>query len=340
MTGYRPRLDILRAGAVLSVLYYHLWDTETPIGIWGVRLFFIISGFLISSMLLQIREKSGSSQTSMLIGLRNFYVRRALRLWPAYYCLLLLLVVSNHPGFRPVTEWHALFLSNILFALRNEYVPWTTAALWSLSVEEQFYLLWPGIILGLSRRILPFVIAIVILVGLAWAQYVVPSAPNALWVHHLPPSAFAPLGAGAALALVYEKRAVPPKSVERTGWLAAMALAVIAVTHWPTWGYDVVTLVLMVWLVIWGLEDRAVNLSLWRPVLLIGRISYGIYLYHLPMMYILRSMPIETFSDRGPALFCAGAVLSIGVAMLSWICLEQPFNRLKGAFPYGERRTG
>lgn len=338
MTGYRPRLDVLRAGAVISVLYFHLWNTATSIGAWGVKLFFIISGFLITAILLEIREKAASSKTLLLVGLRSFYIRRALRLWPAYFCLLLLFFVINHQNIRSVIGWHALFLSNILFAWRNEYVPWTTAAWWSLSVEEQFYLLWPAIILGLSRRILPLIVALLVVAGLAWGIYVVPTAPAALWVYHLLPSAFAYLGAGAALALVYERGVTVPWIIGRTGWLGGVALAAIAMTNWAIWGYDVLILLLMVWLVIWGLADHALKSSLWQPILSVGRVSYGIYLYHLPVMYLLSSSQIGAFAERGPALFCAGALLSIFLAMLSWLCLEQPFNRLKRAFPYGEQR--
>ncbi len=337
MKGYRPNLDVLRAGAVMSVLYFHMWDPATPIGALGVKLFFVISGFLISSMLLQVRATSARSNQAVLIGLRNFYIRRALRLWPAYFGLLLVLLVANYHSISHVITWHALFLSNILFSLRNEYVPWTTAALWSLSVEEQFYLIWPAIMLGVPQRILLLIVGLLIVAGLVWAMYVVPSAPTALWVYHLPPAALAPLGTGAALALIYDKGVCAPKLVEQTGWLGGVALVAISANGWAIWGYEFLILLLMIWLVVWGLADQTGKPSYWQPILATGRISYGIYLYHLPVMALLKSSGIPALADRGPAMFWAGAVISIGAAIISWKMIEQPFNRMKTAFPYGKR---
>src|SRR4028118_400724 len=111
--AYRPQLDALRGIAIVGVLESHfLSDGAT--GPLGVRLFFVLSGFLITNILLTIRLEGSVSGGTMRL-MRNFLIRRALRIWPAYYLLITLLLITNAQDFRSVAVWHALFASNILF---------------------------------------------------------------------------------------------------------------------------------------------------------------------------------------------------------------------------------
>jgi peptidoglycan/LPS O-acetylase OafA/YrhL len=123
--AYRPQLDALRTFAVFSVLISHYWLKESLLGHFGVRLFFVLSGFLITSILLQ----RGSTWT--------FYVRRVSRLWPAFYLCLALALLFDMPGYRQSWKWHAAQLTNVYVSLHGTWESaWPAAPLWSLNVEE------------------------------------------------------------------------------------------------------------------------------------------------------------------------------------------------------------
>jgi peptidoglycan/LPS O-acetylase OafA/YrhL len=186
--AYSPQLDALRAFAVAGVLYSHFWQEESGAGHLGVRLFFVLSGFLITGILLSLRPTATSGGTA-LRGLSIFYVRRAIRIWPAYFLLLGTAISLNLQNIRDTALWHALFASNILFSLRNEYVPWVTAPWWSLSVEEQFYLVWPFLMLLPPKRALPWVAGGAVLAALAF-QYLMRES-GSLAASFLPPASFA-----------------------------------------------------------------------------------------------------------------------------------------------------
>ena len=150
-TPRKEQLDGLRAFAILPVLYTHFWNDDNWLGSAGVFLFFVLSGYLITGILLRSRTKPSA--------LQNFYIRRFLRIAPIYYVTLGLACLIHLPGIRQTFLWHFFYLSNVLFTLKNSWTsPWYTAHLWTLSVEEQFYLVWPFLILFLpSKAIKPVV---------------------------------------------------------------------------------------------------------------------------------------------------------------------------------------
>ncbi len=143
MGGYRPQLDSLRAFAVLAVLFTHFWRYDSELGELGVRLFFVLSGFLLTSILLRERDRSRELAISRPRLLRDFYARRILRIWPIYYAALFASVLLGAQGIARTFAWHALFASNILFFLEQSWTPPEVAHLWTLAVEEQFYLVLP-----------------------------------------------------------------------------------------------------------------------------------------------------------------------------------------------------
>ena len=151
-----PQLDGLRAIAVLLVVWSH-WASGyihifgTHLGVLGVQLFFVLSGYLISGILIDcsLRDNEGRQRWFVL---RQFYIRRFLRIFPLYYAILGLAVYVNVPPFRTTWPWHAAYLSNVHFWLvgsRESY----GGHLWSLSVEEQFYLCWPMLMLFMPKKI-------------------------------------------------------------------------------------------------------------------------------------------------------------------------------------------
>src|SRR5690348_1015134 len=167
-----PSLDGIRAVSILMVLYGHLTGTRgfpnQVDGTWGnalgdiahlgVLVFFVISGFLITSLLMSEREKTGT------ISLGKFYLRRVLRIFPAFYALIAALAIATWLG------WVDLGGRDFAYALTytvNYYPdhPWQIGHLWSLSIEEQFYLLWPLTLLALRQRRALIVAVLAILAG-------------------------------------------------------------------------------------------------------------------------------------------------------------------------------
>ncbi len=329
-SAYNSRLDGLRALAVFAVLYTHLWNENSLAGDLGVRLFFVLSGYLITRMV--IAAKTGGSTR-----LTNFYVRRALRLWPAYYALIAFCTATNFGMFRSVALWHALYLSNFLFALRGAYVPFYTAAWWSLAVEEQFYLVWPAIVMRVSHRAALVLCVLAIPAALAfrvvghhngWAEQ----------AYSLIPASIDGLGAGAILALCEQRGwSWRANGAILLVWMVVMACIVASGMEQYAWlpTFEVVGLAGVVAVAITGFGG-AVDRILANGVLVyLGRISYGIYLFHLFVWAILlRFFGFALFGQRGFLLFVICGGLTIIMASLSWFLVEIPFNRLKRHFPF------
>ena len=146
---YYSQLDGLRAFAIISVMIGHWisWDTTNLLlknGPWshGVILFFVLSGYLISNILFEQKEKIDSNTITLSTSLKTFYFRRFLRIFPLYYLLLFYLYYINYTNTRAVFWWLATFTSNLLQCKTGEYIG-NFNHFWSLAVEEQFYLFWP-----------------------------------------------------------------------------------------------------------------------------------------------------------------------------------------------------
>jgi peptidoglycan/LPS O-acetylase OafA/YrhL len=349
--GYRPQLDALRALAVGGVLYAHAWHPpkllDLPLGNWGVRLFFVISGFLISGILFRARDDAPSSGG---VGRqwRVFYVRRVLRIFPLYYATLAIAWLANIPDVRHEIGWHLLYLSNVYFVRLGEFGRWT-GHFWSLSVEEQFYLVWPALALLLPRRALGPLILAAIGVGplsrwgLQSINWVAPWA--------LAPAMFDSLGMGALLAWSQWRAGegvgyVPP-------WLrAAVRPALIAflllhfgkgkLPHGWTFDFlfeDTAAAVVYAWLVARaaaGWAGRTGRVLSWPPLTYLGRISYGIYMLQIFGWYVglqlFSRLGVDSPPELPKALLYSG--LTVGFAALSWHFFERPINDLKRIFPY------
>jgi peptidoglycan/LPS O-acetylase OafA/YrhL len=192
-------LDALRAFAVMLVVWSH--STNRAIGLTGfegVLLFFVISGFLITHILLEAR---GAAPPTTI--LRAFYLRRFLRIFPIYYVVLFLTALAGVPNVRDGLAWHAAYLSNWYYALGG---PLDKAVhLWSLAVEEQFYLLWPWCALLLSRAALRAALGLMIVTGPMSRLVLGCSGANSVAVWTTTPSVFDALGLGCFLAYVWKE---------------------------------------------------------------------------------------------------------------------------------------
>lgn len=328
---HRPQLDGLRAFAVIAVLYSHYWGGEQSVaGSLGVRLFFVLSGYLITGMLLEARDR-GTAR------LGNFYARRALRLLPAFYALLAACLLADAGGIRTVWPWHAFYASNILFAVRGEYVPWYTAAWWTLAVEEQFYLLWPLLVMATPRRALAWVCLAALPLALAWRAGVEAMAPSD-FPNLLMPASLEALGGGSLLALLARDRSGWLRWIGPVGIVSALGWALlVALGQKLAWWAPVAQVPMFVAIVHYADRGIAgwVGSVLTSPAAAYGgRISYGIYLYHLPVWYALMTILGPAVSEPGGALFALGTLTTLCIAALSWHLLEAPCNRLKARFPF------
>lgn len=153
-SGYRPQLDSLRALAVTAVLYYHFSAADSDFGELGVRLFFVLSGFLLAGILLREAREGQNQQVSKRRILFDFYMRRILRIWPAYYFALFAAVALGAAAVEQTIGWHILFATNMLIFRGQDWYPVMAAHLWTLSVEEQFYFVLPLAVLFMPSKLL------------------------------------------------------------------------------------------------------------------------------------------------------------------------------------------
>jgi peptidoglycan/LPS O-acetylase OafA/YrhL len=353
--GRFAQVDTLRAVAVLAVTASHTVDLNGPVdryGAYGVPMFFVISGFLITGLLMDARQRAISADVGTKHALRSFYARRALRVVPLYYLVLGVASVIGVANIRSEFFWHVTFLSNWYFV---QHGAWTVATshLWSLSVEEQFYLFWALVVLFLPRRALPWAIGTLLMTGPITRLIL---AHHHFWTGEMDiftPAALDALGWGCLLAYAWRACADRPERLERViRWVPVAVVALFTIERVAELLHHLTPTVLAltgVWwplLCMWllhktsrGVAGRFGKVLSWRPLVYVGIISYGIYLLHLfvmPMFEIVQrrlfDLPIPT--DRGVAQFVFVGSISIGAAALSWIVVESPINRLKNRFPY------
>ena len=345
--GYRPQLDALRAIAVSLVLLQHFWPDLHPV-VWhlghqGVRLFFVLSGFLITGLLLSARARAQADGGGRGRALGRFYVRRFWRLLPAYYAMLGLALLLDAEGIRGSDPWHLAHLSNLYFAAHATWDPWVANHFWSLAVEEQFYLAWPLLLMALPARAL---------VPVAWAG--VAAGPlfrlagallgwNDMAMLGLLPASLDALGAGCLLALAGGRlpawRGLPPGAWAAAAWaLLAAALVLplaggagVAGAVLP----DLLALPALAWTVARGAMGfgGAAGRLLEHPWPVgLGRISYGVYLWHPLVLWAAGRLGEATgLYGRASGLWALLllAPLSVLVAALSWRLLERPLLRLR-----------
>ncbi len=339
-TQHKKQLDSLRCLAIAGVFLFHANDRLFSYGAMGVPLFFVLSGFLIARILvLHEGPAVGAS-------LRAFYLRRTLRIFPLYYAVLVVLLASGrleHPA------WYFLYLHNV-YVFAHDVWTGPTNHFWSLCVEEQFYLLYPLALLGAPRRWRMGLLGVAIVGSVLVRLFLAWQCPGAKsWA--LLPVAGEFLAWGCLMGL-YEVRQrekpLPARRLVLAGLLlAGEFLAGLAEFHFlllaPQGGRTVYPTLhaigfALIVLGTWRLEDgwllRALSV---RPVVYLGKISYGLYVFH-NFSYGVKRPLVEWLPFLQPVPGTALALAAtVAVAMLSWHLFEHPINRLKDRFPYPER---
>jgi peptidoglycan/LPS O-acetylase OafA/YrhL len=363
--SYMPQLDALRAFAVGGVLLAHYTGLQmVATGALGVRLFFVLSGFLITRILLKARERARSQESSLHDQLRVFYARRALRLFPPLLLFVAAAVVFGIESMRTTWPWHVSYLSNVYFARRGTWEG-PLSPLWSLSVEEQFYLAWPiFILLAPARKLIP-VISLAIGSAVAFRVFAAVTDMSSIARTVLPFASLDALGLGGLLAIAVERPAsgLSPRLLRLgrvvgiPGFFLVITLRMFGIGGAvdTVLGDSFVALAFM-WLVgnAAGGSTGAFGRMLESPVLVyLGTISYGIYLYHTLAPGLIGWFFSAIGQIGGPLAFWSSAfsgsfqstlvpltmlvsnvLVAIGMASASWFLLEHPLSRLRRKIQY------
>lgn len=353
---HMPELDGLRALAVLFVCWHHWmpkrYHASLNWGSTGVDLFFVLSGFLITGILLACRRPIEEGRQGVGFTAGRFYARRFLRIFPLYYAVLLLasVTLSLGPGLL-VSLWTYTF--NLYGAWRGLLSGRLISHFWSLAVEEQFYLVWPWLILMAPRRALVPLVGATILVGplSRWLLFRAGAPYDAMRM--VTTSCLDLLAGGALLSLLVERHGL--EAVWRGRFARGLGLVggalfawgvVIQVQKGATGGADATALEVLVvytrwpffaWLVLGaargfgGLVGRLLTL---RPLLFVGKVSYGVYVFHAFALLLDR----VGVSALHPLLRCGiYLAFTLTVSALSWSLFESRINSLKDRFPYEAR---
>ncbi len=364
-----PALDGLRGLAALAVVLFHLMLQGSPqsppaiavrsvfaVGWTGVDLFFVLSGFLITGLLVAAK---GSSNY-----FRVFYARRTLRILPLYYAALIVLFglpmlgVMSHEFVVPFHDqlWFWFYLQNFHW-LGALFAGWT-GHLWSLAIEEQFYLIWPLVILLASRKQAIGVCIGLVVVGIAYRAYALNVVPR-LDTYYVTQARLDGLAVGASIALLVSE----PVWLGRlrrhaaSAMIAATVLFAISRSGFPVVGQTMSPLRYLGVAVFYGsllvfalcsTTSRLAHLLKSSFLRFYGRYSYALYVIHVPAMSVLRHFGVypDRLSVGGSEL--AGQLLYVAIvvpiitllAWLSWHLFEKHFLKLKRHFVYGHLKKG
>lgn len=347
-TLHDEQLDGLRTFAVGGVLYAHFLAEHSLAGHAGVRLFFVLSGFLISRILIDVAQRE---DFRLRTALAAFYMRRVLRIAPAYLLLIALVYALGAVEERGALKWYLTYLSNFLYAIRDAWNPWVMGHSWSLAIEEQFYAFWPLLVFLTPARHRKAACWALIGLSLAYRGFLPLTLEPSITRDIVPPAATDALGAGALLA-VWRTRgeALAKGRLGLAAWLglagycaASFVPASADMAGWAGWAArEILLLPVFVWAVngaVEGFGGPFGRLLGNRQMRFLGRISYGIYLYHFLVLWaVLELLPdVPALAANGWPRFLVCAPLSVLAASASWFLLEAPVNRLKRHFPYTRR---
>lgn len=340
--SYRPEIDGLRAIAVLAVVLFHA-GIGPAAGYIGVDIFFVISGYLITAILVDEWRLRGR------IDLASFYARRIRRLLPALFVVVGFTLAISTVFLSPYGEQRRaaqsataslLFVANLFFQFTSggyfdpsaDRLP--LLHLWSLGVEEQFYLIWPALLISVMARWPRRIIAVAVvgmLLSLALAELLMMFAPPAAFYQM--PARFWELAAGCLIALA------PPLRVRRNALLAGagLGLALVATfantTHFPGLGAlpAVAGAVMVLCAVHWeGELGFAGHILRWKPLVFIGLISYSLYLWHWPMLVLAHA------ANVGPLSLSERVLIVLTAIVMAWLTLrfvERPTRKPDGSSP-------
>ena len=334
--SYRADIDGLRAVAVIAVILFHIHAKLLPGGFLGVDIFFVISGYLITTI---IHKELIGQHFSLL----NFYQRRAKRILPAFLFMLAastavgawLLMPEDFLNYLRSLRSSLFFGANLFFAKSGGYFDIASTEkpllhIWSLSLEEQFYFVFP-LLMWLVHKYLPkyTVHAVIAMIAASLLSGLVPYEADA---YYLPQVRAYELLIGSLAAVVPARYKTPGKSLNPTAWLAAIVMLVclcLPEGFLPGKGYieRLAVCSAAAWLIVAGNGSRFNQLLAWKPMVAIGLISYPLYLWHWPVLALLRYVYMDSILPINVVL-----VSMAGVVLASWVSyrlIENPIRHSK-----------
>jgi peptidoglycan/LPS O-acetylase OafA/YrhL len=373
---YNPQLDGLRFCAVFFVVSYHWLPSFRHLEISSflggmINFFFVLSSYLITRILFSARDKGNSLGVPKLKVITVFLLRRTIRIFPAYYLFLLLVIliptigiaIKEHPGM------YFSYLANYQMYLSHDF-PSVAAHIWTLAVEEQFYLLWPLVIFFVPQRHLLKTFLFIIIASpvlRAVCYYPAAGVPQAVLTQYCAD----PFAIGALLAYKYS---MPDKEIQtiskylNIALYAGLPIGVLIIatrSHYFSFVFNrlLFSLISMKLIegAISGYRGYMGKFLEHKAVCYIGRISYGIYLYHLlvPVLFWRLYKIVKQYGKTNHASFFAThrkaiskfevflvseivcfviyALLVLVIASLSWKFMEQPLNKLKVSYNTGKK---
>ncbi len=357
---YIKQLDGLRFVAVTLVLIDH-WTGDAldfPISYLGVCMFFVLSGFLITRILLQAKEKDEAFDRGHGFSLKQFYIRRTIRIFPVYYLTIFVLYVLNEPPIREKLIWYLTYSTNIYVAVKQMWLG-SSDHLWSLAVEEQFYLFFPFVVLFIPLQKLKNVF--IAFIGLAVFLRFLCYFSGASWTipYVLMPTSLDAFGLGAIFAFSYYYKEEKVKQIITNKLFLGLSLVLYcAVVMYGKTFSNPDNVVRMVYLRLaesifsvflvgnaaYGFGGFTQKILENRLSIYLGQISYGLYIYHKfiydfyresdshPTIILLRKFPFIAENVILKLVFLY--LLTITLASISWKFFEKPINQLKNKFNY------
>jgi peptidoglycan/LPS O-acetylase OafA/YrhL len=357
---YRPEIDGLRFFAFFAVYFRHtigfgisgthhhvpnwlgdLVGAASIAGDFGVDLFFVLSSYLITELLTRERAVRGA------LDVRAFYIRRILRIWPLYFFFIAVAVVTTALVPTEQLSWRhvaglLLFAGNWVFM----FWPVTSVAvpLWSIAIEEQFYICWPWVVRGLSTRGVGLCALALMIIGLVATAALGTWYPNADWVSRNSVTRLDGIAVGALLAVVLQGRMPKLTGSARV----AIMVGCLAILMWIAYDFGLfvrpVGMLALVtgWplaaLACGGILYSVLGSSGWlsaplrsRPMVYLGRISYGLYVWH-ELSILIGDHLFPKYNESSSQMlgrFVFGLALTVPIAAASYQFLEMPFLRLK-----------
>ncbi len=344
------QLDGLRALAVFGVLVHHFLPQELFLnsilhwGSYGVRLFFVLSGFLITGILLRCRDTIALANQDAVFTIGRFYIRRFIRIFPIYYLTIAITALVAFKSVKESAFWHLTYTSNIYFSSKD----WDAVLshFWTLAVEEQFYLIWPWVMLLVPRKHLLKIIITTISIGPLFRFVCIQfGLDNGVREYILTFACLDSLGMGALLAF-YTYNQDNFKQNKRLLcsfglWICGPLLVALNIIYLPNLTSMTVVLENTITSVFCvraaqGFSGVVGTILELRPLVYLGKISYGIYIYHLLVAYVLSGMfrHIDLAYQTVVIQSVFNTVATLVVAMLSWHLIEKPINDKKRYFGY------
>jgi peptidoglycan/LPS O-acetylase OafA/YrhL len=345
---HHPELDGIRAFAVLAVLAFHAGLKPATGGWLGVDIFFVLSGYLITLILLREHDRSGTA------SLRDFWVRRLLRLVPA---LLVTIVLGafffttlgdrgTFVGYLRTAGSAGLYVENFVWAFTDNQHG-ELAHTWSLAVEMQFYLIWPALLVWLlarGKKLTPWLVAGIVISYLLFVLESAAAPHGAIAFadsYYLPWTRAFELLLGALVASrLRDRAATTPSATGRlwAGWLLGFGFGVLLLGAWTdsvftrpsaiVWE-SAAAAVLTAGLLLHLDRVRATGvgrLLAWRPIAWVGLVSYGVYLFHYPVIAVLRD---RADIHEAKVMFVVALPITLAFAAASFSLVERPALRLK-----------